>query len=352
MNGRRLLALFAAALAVIAFAFWLSTQRYLPRDPAFGVRVLPGLAPVLNDVTSIRLIGAGDRTLVTLDRPQGRWRVAERDYPADASRVRRLLIGLGELVVREPKTADKARYAVLGVEDTAAADATGLRVELAGTRTPFALIVGRSASPGGTYVRVPAVAQSLLAEPVIEIERDPRQWLARTVVDVEPARVQSAEIAPAGSAAWRAVKDARTQANFAVPDLPRGTTLSSVSAADAQGGALGNLEAEDVARVAQIDAGAPAPSAQSRAVYRTFDGLVLTFTGRVVGDDHWLGVDAAFDPALAARFPPAAGDRAPGAEQVRADAQRIADTARGWLYRVPRYRYETIFRPRDELVRH
>jgi hypothetical protein len=345
VSGRRFLALLVAALAIITFAFWLSAQRYLPRDRSFGTPVLAGLAPSVDDVRSVRIVGAGNAVLVTLDRPDGRWRVAELDYPADGRRVRALLRTLGELHMLERKTRDPANYARLGVEDVASATATGLRVELRGAAGPVALIVGREADPSSGYVRVAGAAETLLATPRLDLDREPRAWLARTIVDVTPARVQAAEITRAGSAAWRAERPARG-APLAFAGLPAGRELDD-GASEIVANALAALELDDVR-----DARTFTPAgAESHATYRTFDGLVLAFTGREDGDARWLRVDASVDAAQADRFPPGAGDDAPGDEQVRAEAARIATAATRRWYRVGGDRYDRVFRPLAPLLR-
>jgi hypothetical protein len=348
MNPKRFLVLLVAALAVITFAFWLSTQRYLPRDAAFGIRALPELEPASNDVTGLRIVGAGDVPLVTLDRPDGRWHVAERGYPADASRVRAMLLSLADLEVVERKTDDAANYARLGVEDVQSPAAQGFRIEIRGLDRPLALIVGREAQPGSGYVRRADAAEALLVKPRIDVDRDPRAWLSRPVLDVAPARVQSFAIARPGAPRWRGEKASRADAAFALAGLPRGRELYAPDAADAVAGTLAALDFEDVRRadVAAADAD------DARATFTTFDGLVVTVVGHADADARWLRFEVAYDPALAARFPPGAGDDAPGGEQVRAEADRLAATMRGWWYRVGADRYDRTFRAIDTLLRH
>ena len=348
MSSRRLFVLLVLALAVTGGAFWLSSQRTLPRDPDYGAPVLPGLAAELDAVTSLKVVGAGSRTLVTLERRDGHWLVAEAGYPADPARVRRLLVALGELHVLEPKTEDPARYRALAVEDVEDAQAQSLRLEAGGLKEPVALLLGHAAAGQGTYVRVPGQRQALEARPALDVARAPRDWLARTVVDLAPARVQELEVERAGAPPWRAVKSAREAAHFDVPGLPKGRELTSLGAADPAGNALGNLEFDEVRRAAP----ATGPHRPDRAVVRCFDGLVVTLEGRAEGEARWITLAASYDAALAARFPPAAGQSAPGAEQVRAEADRISATARGWEYRLPPYRFDAIFRKRDELLRH
>lgn len=348
MSPKRLFVLLALALAVTGGAIWLSSQRALKRDADYGTPVLPGLAAELDAVTSLRLVGAGNQTLVTLTRGDGRWIVGEAGYPADTVRVRRLLVALGELSVVEPKTEDPTRYAALAVEDVADPKAQSLRLELGGLSKPLALIVGHAAAGRGAFVRVPGQRQALEARPALDVARAPRDWLARTIVDVAPARVQAVEIERSDAPPWRALKATREAAHFDVPGLPKGRELTSPGAADAAGNALGNLEFEEVRRAAPA-VGQPRPQ---RAVVRCFDGLVVTLEGRADGEARWLTLAASFDAELAARFPPAAGQAAPGADQVRAEAERITATARGWEYRIPAYRFDAVFRKRDELLRH
>ena len=369
MSPRRLLVLLALALAVTGGAIWLSSPRSARRDAAEGAPVLAGLAAQLDAVTALRLVGAGNQTLVTLTRGDGRWIVAEVGYPADTARVRRLLVALGELAVVEPKTEDPARYATLAVEDVADPKAQSLRLEIGGLPEPLALIVGHASASRGAFVRRPGERQALEARPALDVARTPRDWLARTIVDVAPARVQSVEVERSDSPPWRALKATRDAAHFDVPGLPKGRELTSAGAADPAGNALGNLEFDEVRRALPA-AGRPRPQ---RAVVRCFDGLVVTLEGRADGEARWLTLAASVDPELAARFPPpappatpatpatpasatapatATAPAPPGADAARAEADRLNATVQGWEYRVASYRFDAIFRKRDELLRH
>jgi hypothetical protein len=348
MSPKRLFVLLALALAVVGGAFWLSSQRTLRRDPGYGAPVLPGLAAELDAVTQLRLVGAGNRALVTLDRVAGRWVVTEAGYPADGQRVRRLLVALGELHVLEPKTEDPARYGALGVEDVEDPKAQSVRVELRGPREPVALLVGRAAAGQGAFVRVPGQRQALEARPGLDVARAPRDWLARTIVDLAPERVHAVEIERREAPPWRAVKAAREAAHFDVPGLPKGRELASLGAADAAGSALGHLEFDEVRHAAD----ATARGRPERATVRCFDGLVVTLEGRSDGEARWITLAASYDPSLAARFPPAAGQPAAGAEAVRAEAMRLNASAHDWEYRLAPYRFDAIFRRRDEVLRH
>lgn len=348
VSARRLAILLVLALAVVGGAFWLSARRTPPRDPALGTSVLAGLAAHLDAVDAVKLIGPGEKTLVTLERRDSHWQVAEAAYPADAARVRRLLLALGDLHVIEAKTADPARHAALGVEDPSDPKAQSVRLELHGLAAPTALIVGRAAGTQGSYVRIPGTSQALEARPAIDLARSPHDWLARGVLDIAAARVAAVEFARADGAPWRAERKSRDAAHFEVPDLPRGRELTSAGAADPAGNAFGNLEFDDVR-----PAVAPVPGEKRhRTVVRCFDGLVVTLEAPAAGTEHWLVVNARFDPELAARFPAAAGQQAVDAAQVKSEAARLTATTSGFEYRVPAYRFDAIFRRRDEILRH
>jgi hypothetical protein len=98
MTPRRVLLLLIAGVIVIAGSLWLASQRHLEKATLAGDLVLPGLQKSLNDVTEIHLT-KGDGTRTTLRKSATDWVVAERDFPADSGRVRKLLLDLGALNV-------------------------------------------------------------------------------------------------------------------------------------------------------------------------------------------------------------------------------------------------------------
>ncbi len=348
MSARRLWILALAALLVGGAALWLRRPHVAPADAAVGRPLLPALAEHLDAVNGIRLTGAGGKALVTLDRQDGRWRVRESDYAADATRVRRLLIALSELKVAETKTADPARYAALGVEDTAPAAATSLELSLDGLGTPTALIVGRTVGSQGTFVRRAGEAQAFAARPALDVARAPRDWLVRGFLDIASARIASVDVERADGPAWRAERAARGAEHFAVPNLPKGKELTSAGAADPAGSAFSNLEFDEVRAAAPAAAGAK----RHRVVVRCFDGLTVTLSAPVEGEAHWLGLEAHFDAGLAARYAAGAPKDAPTAGQVQKEAADIQAIVAGHEYRVPSYRFDGIFRQRSELLRH
>ena len=348
MNPRRLGILIALALLVGASALWLNRAPATRTDSAVGRSVLPGLAAELDAISAIRIVGPGARPLVTLERDQGLWQVREASYPADAQRIRRLLVALGELKVVESKTADPARYAALGVEDPSSAEAKSVRLELSGAKAPAALIVGRAAGTQGVFVRPASQASAFEARPGIDLARTPHDWLARSFLDLAATRIAAVRVERSDGPAWSAERPERGAAHFGVSNLPHGAELTNLGAADSSASAFGNLEFDEV----RSTAARPALEKRHQATVECYDGLVVTLSANAAGTEHWLTLTARFDAALAARNSKGAPPDAPAPAQVAKDAAAIAATVTGHEYRIAPYRFDAIFRPRQELLRH
>ncbi len=328
MSARRVAWLLAAGILVIAFSIWLSSLRHLERATLTGDLVLPGLERGVNAVTQITL-RRGDETHATLSRNGTAWMVTERGWPADRSKVRKLLLDLGALNVVEEKTRLPANYPQLGVEDIASPKSAGTRVDVESPAAKWALIVGKPSGAKSGYARSPDTAQSLLVAPALNVDADPRGWLERTLLDLAPERVREIEEHPAEGPAFTASREKAEQNDFTVAPIPKGRELSSPGAADALAAALSSLTLEDVAR-------APAaPDARaSRAIFRTFDGLEVQVSGRKDGTRSMI--------TLTENSSAPAGD---------ADARRLTAQLAGWEFQVPDYKYAALFAPLEELLK-
>lgn len=337
MSARRVAWLLAAGVAVIAFAIWLSSRRHLERDLAAGALVLPGLEQSVNTVTSVTL-RKGDDTHATL-RKDGNskdgnskdgsgWSVGERDWPADVSKVRKLLLNLGALNIVEEKTRLAVNYPELGVEDVTSPKATGTRIEVAAPPRSWTLIVGKPSGAKSGYVRVASAPQSLLAAPLLTVDADPKVWLDHGLIDLSVERVREVEEHPAGAAAFSATREKKEQSNFSVQPLPKGRQLSSPGAADGMAGALSGLTLDDVRK-----APADADAARSRAVFRTFDGLEVEIDGRKDGTHSLVTLSARSTAAGTA-----------------AEATSLEARFHGWEFEIPDYKYAAVFTPLDQLL--
>jgi hypothetical protein len=329
MTARRVGILLVAAIGVVAFAIWLSSQRHLERATLTGDLVLPGLKNQLNTVTEVRLTKA-DQTHTTLKKGSTGWVVGERDYPADSGKIRKVLLDLGELNVVEEKTHTAANYPLLGVEDTTSPKATGTRVALVTPSKVYEVIVGKSSGGKSGYVRVPTQEQALLAAPSLTVEADPKHWLDHTLIDIAQERVKAVDEKPAEGPAYTASREKKEQSDFTVSNIPKGRELSSPVAADPIAGALGGMTLDDVHK-----ASAPAADAKvAHAIYHTFDGLDVDVAGHKDGT-HDLVTFAVHSTA----------------KETEAEAQKLTTQLTGWEYELPSYKYDSIFRSQEELLK-
>jgi hypothetical protein len=327
MSARRFAWILAAALAVIAVAIWLSAQRHLERDIVTGDLVLPGLQAGVNTVTTVTL-AKGDGTHTTLRKDGSLWSVAQRGWPADLGKVRKLLLELAALNIVEEKTRLPANYPQLGVEDVSSPKASGVQVSVASPARSWALILGKSSGGKSGYVRIAGAPQSLLAAPLVSTDADPKSWLQHDLIDVSAARVREVQEKPAQGAAFSAVREKPADSNFSVSPLPKGRTLTGPEAAAPIAGALSALTLDDVHKTPG------SPDAHSaHAVFLTFDGLQVDLTGRKDGTHALVSISVRST-----------------AKETAAEAQTLTARCNGWEFEIADYKYAAIFTPLEELL--
>lgn len=373
MTSRKLSILAIVAVIAVLAGLWLASRQTSP--PSLESAALyPDLKQELGAITAVRIVKAGGTPALDLQRGDNGWTVAERNnYPADEAKLRKLITSLTEAKVLEEKTSNPESYAALGVEDITNAAAGGVQIELDGPKQPIKLIVGKQAQ--GTqsqYVRRAGEPKSWLVNKSIDTSSSADQWLRKEVIDVSADRVQSAEVTIEKSKPYSAVKKTRADEDFTVEGLPKGKQLSSPSAADNFATALAGLTLSDVKAASEVT---DPPSA--RATIRTFDGLVAEATGWKKDDKHYVALKTSYDAALADKFKVATADTekkdAAGTDGDKKDAAansegappvdkpadpNVADEStkvnaqlNGWVYEIPAYKYEAIFKPVDELIK-
>jgi hypothetical protein len=329
MTARRVTLLLIAGILVIVLAVWLSSKRPAERDTLAGAPVVPGLEKsALNSITEVRLI-KGDGTKTTLKKGATDWSVAEREYPADSGKVRKLLLDLAALNVVEEKTRTPENYPALGVEDPTSAKATGTRVDVVTATKTYSLIVGKSSGAKSGYVRVINTPQSLLAAPLITLDVDPRRWLDHTLIDVTQDRIKGFAVKPAQGLGFTATRPSKEQSDFTVAVVPKGRELSSPAAADAIAGSLAGVSLDDVQRAPQTP-----PTGVSHVVFNTFDGLKIEVAGRKDGTRTLVS----FTPGSTAK-------------ETEAEAKTLAARLNGWEFEIPSYKYDGLFRPLEDLLK-
>lgn len=360
MTSRKLLLLGLAAVVALAVALFLSHQRTAP-VASTGEKLYPALEKELGAVTAVRIYKSGDTRAVELVRKDSQWTVSERSgYPADGTKVRKLLLALAQAKPVEQKTSHPENYPALGVEDTSATTATGARVELEGAGTPVNLIVGKAAGMKGTYVRRAGEPSSWLINESVNASTTIHDWLQTSIIDVTADRVQSVSVTT-GNKAYTAAKGARADADFEIEGLPKGKEADAY-AVNNLATALASLTLADVRPTQDLGT----EKASAHATVRTFDGLIVDLDGYTKDGKHFVTVKSAYDAALAQRFhletKPAetAGETkaegAPAAKVTTADSvEEAAGTANarlsGWAFEIADYKYDAIFKPLAELAK-
>jgi hypothetical protein len=328
MTPRRVFILLIASVLVVILAVWMSSNRRPQRATLAGEPVLQGLDKrAVNSVSEIRL-SKGDGTKTTLKKGTSDWSVAERDYPADTGKVRKLLLDLAALNVVEEKTSTPENYPALGVEDTTSDKATGTRVEAVTAGKTYGLIVGKSSGAKSGYVRVANAPQSLGAAPLITVDADPRRWLDHTLIDIPQDRIKEIAVKPADGPGYTATRPNKDQSDFTVAEIPKGRKLSSPAAADPIAGSLGSVSLDDVQHSPTVPA-----TGSAHAVFSTFDGLKIDVAGHKEGTKTLVS----FTPT----------STAPATE---AEAKALAARLKGWDFEIPSYKYDGMFRSLEDLL--
>lgn len=362
-NGKTLVLAAAAAVLLIAGVF-LTLNRTTQQSAIGGRALFADLKGALGDFQEIRL-SKGDGSRTTLRKEASGWTVVEREFPADAQRVRELALALADLRVVERKTSDPSNYPKLGVEDLSPTAASTLVEVVAGGKT-WSLLVGKSAEGRSVYVRKPSDPPSYLARPLITADPDQKRWIDRLIVDLPGTRVHEIAARVGKGPAYLLTRAQPGSADLTLSPVPKGREPVSNMSLSGQAEALVSFHFDDVRAAA-------GPAADGDTVtYRTFDGQVITFKGRREDDKAYVTVSAERDAALAAKFAPApaASDTAPTASEGAPSAptqaaeksapdkpaaedtttERLAGRAKGVEFQIPVYKYEAIFRPYEELL--
>ncbi|NIW23165.1 MAG: DUF4340 domain-containing protein, partial [Gammaproteobacteria bacterium] len=330
MNSRNLMWLAGGLVVLVALAVLGQRQASGPSDVAQADdELFPDLMGVVDEVTSIEIVGAGNETIATLDRGDDGWTVRERSgYSADLTKVRHTLLSFAEARILEAKTANPELHDRLGVEDVGSDTAGGVAVSLQGPGEPTQIIVGDAAGDYRRYVRRAGENQSYMINRDPEIGETAADWLDSNIIDLASGRVREIVVTHPDGEFVRASKASADEANFAVQSIPEGRSLLYDSVANVIAGVLQNLTLEDVERA--TDTTVP----QTVTELITFDGLRLTVTSLERDDAAWIRIAAASEP---------------DSEQAE-EAQTLNERFAGWRYRIPSYKLEQLTRRMDDLL--
>lgn len=379
MNQKTLIGLAIVAVVVVGAALAINHSR----KPVSNIGVqagtlVPALRDHVNDVSRLAFVGANKQALVTLQRGDAGWKLAQKGgYPADVGKLRDFMLKLADASLLEQKTANAARYADLGVNDVADPAAKGVLVELGGLSAPVQFIVGTfDAQTGATFVRRTDELQSWLAKGSLVPEKNAADWLRKELADIPSTRVASVTITHASGKTLRLARQKADDAQFVVADIPKGRELSSEYAANGLAAVLADLRIEDVAPATEV---APAADAL-KARYTLFDGIVIDANSWLVGEKRYTAFKASLDTKiveqyLAANAAPksseATSENAEAAQEPKPGANKDADANKdkhnmaalegevarlnagfdGWSFVLPAHKNANIDKSMDDLLK-
>lgn len=287
-----------AAVVALLLAVWAGSSREPVQTLGSGDPLVPGLADGINEVRMLKITGAGNLPIATLNRGENGWTVAEKNgHPADVAKIREFLLKLAEATIAEAKTSDPNNYAKLGVEEVSATEAKGALVEIEGLKAPVRLIVGNFNARGaeGTYVRRADEVQSLLAKGSFAVDKVAANWLVRDIADIASTRVREVAIESQGKT-LRVAKDQPEDPNYRVLDIPRGREQASEFVANGLASVLSGLRFDDVLPLAGAE---PGEARTWKSTYTMFDGLVIEATAWEVDGKDYARFGARIDEAAA-----------------------------------------------------
>lgn len=357
----------AAVLFIIATIFSESTDNEIT---GAGEPLYPGLIDKANDISSIKI--QRNAGTLTLERDNDTWRVKENNgYPADITKVRELVLGIGNLQRVEPKTKKPENYSRIGLQDISEKDSPAVHVTLeAGADNVVAdLIIGDNKSSltddskRSYYIRAAGNPQSWLVDGQLPDKWEARNWLDNNIFEVDRDRIKQVVVNhPDGEVVYIHRPDASVR-DFTLDSLKPGEKVTAPFEVNNIATTFTKMTFDDV--ISAENSGTESAPAYT-AKLTTFDGLIVTFEPFRKGDIHLVKYQASFDDSTASqagRQPTAdeessAGDGKPAnatkllsADEVKKEVEKYNAMWKGWMYQIPEFRIKNIGKKKADLLK-
>ena len=324
-RGFRLL-LGATIVFVAAAIFALASGERGVSPAAPGARAFSDLAAHLGDLAWVRLShGSVKADFAAIG---GRWVLVEKgNYPAAPDKMRRLLLGLADLSLIEPKTERPELFARLDLDDPGNGKSTLVALRDRGGKTIAELVVGKTrpdrlgGGNDGVYVKKPGETRAWLARGSLnlsgDLAGDPAGdivgWLDRRILDIPASRIAGITLTDEDGAALVLKRDA-PGGKFAVADLPADIKLKGDAVIAEPAATLAGLDLDDVKPAADL----PVPqSGVASASFTNFDGLTVTLRLFAHDNGDWVAIEAS------------------GSGAAEADREAINARLAAWSYAIP-----------------
>jgi hypothetical protein len=336
---RNLIVLATATVVAVLLAFAALWQQGNLDRPAYAPQeFLPGFAAHVREAARIHIASKAGGAFDVVFTPEKGWVLPERsNYPASFDLVRRTLVGLAALQTIEPKTARAEWLHYVSLDAPPVGDGIAITVRDEKGRVLAALITGKSAEIGdtsgatGLFVRRPDETQSWLVRSVLDPRSSLSDWIEKSVMDVDRARIQEVDVTPATGRAFVVRRQKPSDPDFALSPLPKGKSVSDPTVPDGVAAAITGFGFDDVRAAGELTA-----PAGTRLVTKTFDGLIVTVDVQRQGADYWATISAA-------ALDPAKPDAAKEAAAINARAS-------GWAYKLPAYKGQLFMTTLDNLL--
>ena len=312
--------------------------------------LIPELQQKVNDIAWIRFIGGGAETIATLERRDGRWVVVESSaYYADWDKLRSLLGDLAQAETVEAKTSKPEYYDRLGVEDVSAADAGGVMVEFDQATGLPAVIIGKTAQGReGQYARLSGQEQSVLLDRQVSVPGDRSGWLQTSIVSIADSDVVEVEILHADGDRVLARRASVDEENFTLEALPEGRETQSDWTVNSLANGLASLTLDEVVAGDSVDW-----SDASRYRVVTKNGLQIEVElVAILGEDEEASTDDEYWIRLeAGTYTTAVESGVEEAEDAAGQAEEINRRVAGWAYRIPKYKFDSMTKKAEDLLK-
>lgn len=280
----------------------LVNQESAPQLPKSGEPLFPQLLSRVNDVNEV-VVETKEQT-VTLLRGENAWSVKEKaGYRADVEKVKRMLIGLAELKILEPKTKNPELYDKLGLQDKEQEESLSTMVTVQTPNDPEAalVILGNQRPAKGNprmseiYARKPEDPQSWLVIGNLPLEKVPGEWLDKEITALTTRRVHRVTVSHPSGETLLLSKEKPEDLDFQLDSIPTGFKVASQFNLNNVVGTLVQLSLENVKKEQEVDF---EDHSGVRAVLETFDGLRLHMQTAKQEDKIFGKFSAEYDPAL------------------------------------------------------
>jgi len=332
VSGRGLAILVVLAIVLGGGALWLHREqsaREATNIASLGQPVLKGLKAA--EIRAIRI--EGPKAALTITQRDGGWTIVERrDFPADAEKVRGLVLKAIELKVGQSEPIAAEDRARLALNESGEGAGTRLKFEAADGKTLAGLIVGKkyfkqqpdnpdTASADGRYVMRPENPETVLvvSDPLEQVTTQTSKWIDRRGVAAED--VKTLEVKMADGTHWKISRDGPDAGWNLDGEIPPGQQVA-VTKANAASYSMSLLGIEDVAPpdLKPAQSGLDRPSVVTAT---TFDGLTYTLNvGKLIDGKYAMTVSIDGEPNRT-RTPKANESDADKAKQDKAFAENL-----------------------------